>query len=72
MIVYDSWMIGRLPASLERVAEFQLGRFNVAAGGPVVAVYATSPETAAKLRRAATDFAPAMPPGSRLLVLPPR
>lgn len=72
VIVYDSWMIGRLPMDLERVAEFQLGRFAVSAGAPVVAVYATSPANAAKLRRAATEFAPLMPPGSTLLVLPPR
>lgn len=72
IIVYDSWMQDRLPANVERVAEFQLGRFAVAAGGPAVAVYATSPENAAKLRRLAAEFAPSMPSGSHLLVLPSR
>lgn len=72
IIVYDHWLMHRLPPGVERVAEFQLGRFNVAAGGPVVAVYATTPEAAVKLRQAATQFAPSMPPGSKLAIVPPR
>lgn len=72
VLVYDHWFAGRLPEGLERVAEFQLGRFAIATGGPVVAVYGAGPEAAARMRAAAAAFAPSMPPGSRLVVVPPR
>ncbi|MGE0151166.1 MAG: hypothetical protein AB7R90_01010 [Reyranellaceae bacterium] len=70
VLVYDAWFVGLLPPELERVAEFHLGRVPAATGGSVVAVYATSAAAAARLRQAAAAFAPAMPRGSSLLVVP--
>jgi len=72
VLIYDAWFAGLLPANLERVAEFHLGRVPVATGGSVVAIYATSPEAAARLRLAAAEFAKSMPRGAGLRIVPPR
>lgn len=71
VLIYDAWFGRFLPASYERIAEFHIGRVPAIAGGSVVALYAASPEAAIRLRQAAKAFAPSMPRGSRLVVLPP-
>jgi hypothetical protein len=72
VLIYDTWFAESLPAGLERVAEFHLGRAPAIAGSPVVTLYATSPQAAVRLRQAASAFAPTMPRGSVLLVVPQR
>lgn len=70
VLIYDSWLASSMPATLERVAEFRLERQQVVAADAVVGVYATNAQAAARLRQAAIEFAPSMPPGSRLVILP--
>jgi hypothetical protein len=72
VLIYNAWFADLLPAGFERVAEFHLGRAPAIAGAPLVTVYAASPQIAARLRQAASAFAPSMPPGSVLIVVPQR
>lgn len=57
---------------MERVAVFHLGREIVSVATREVVLYAIDAAAAARLRQKAIDFAPTMPAGSRLEIIPAR
>ena len=70
-LIYDSWF-ARRPANWIRVATLDLPAPWITVGGDQVAFYSTSPQAAARLRRALVEYRKSSTQAAMMLVLAPQ